>query len=142
MVRLSHIVTVLLLVIAGAACVIIPTPEWGDTPYTEEKLKALQDGIGVLTQHDVRALLGEPRNRFADGRVEVHYWWRYQGIWISGIPSSGNAGGALDSEHSLCLRFDQAGLLSHVKHFDSMQGINEQTNETITSWLFEIAREK
>ena len=105
------------------ACVIpIPTPEWGDEPISREQFDAIEGGVGVLARGDVETMLGKPQLGYADGRVIVYSWTRRQGIWIAGVPAGfGGYGGiaAGDSEHHLCLKFDDDGGLEDTEHIDS-----------------------
>ena len=123
-----------------AACVIpIPTPEWGDEPISREQFETIENGTGVLSRDDIEALLGEPQQRYADGRVVVYAWTMSQGIWIVGVPAGfggyGNVGSG-ESEHRLCLLFDEAGLLEDTRHIDSALFMaDSMTANLLEDWL-------
>lgn len=124
------------------ACIIIPTPEFGDTPYTPEQVEQLQNGVGSLSRGQVLQFMGPPSAAYAQDRIFVYEWRRSQGILVSGVASSGNAGGALDSHHNLCLRFDAQGTLDQLEHHDSMLfDTDKAKRETVDAWTSEIEAE-
>lgn len=139
-VRIRYSILAAALLSIGACIVIpVPTPEWGDAPYTDEQLQVLEEGIGTLHRSDVLAEFGSHPSRYAADRVFVYSWIMKQGIWIVGVATAGDTL-AGESHHRLCLRFDETGILIDVRHIDSaLFGADSEMRAVLNEWVREVA---
>jgi hypothetical protein len=123
-----------------SACIIlpIPTPEWGDAPYSQERLAALENGVGTVSGDDIIAELGNPWRTFAGDRIFVYSWTIKQGIWIYGVANQGGVS-AGESHHRLGLLFDESGVLAEVRHVDSaLFDSDRRTRAVLDDWIEQI----
>lgn len=128
-----------LLALGGCVILPIPTPEWGDAPFTDEQLEALEEGTGERHRDQVIAELGEPSKRYADDRVLIYEWSMKQGIWIYGVANAGGADVG-ESQHRICLLFDPSGILVEVRHIDSAtSGAETKVRAVLDDWVGSIA---
>ena len=141
--RISRAIFLVFPLLACGCVIPIPTPEWGDEPITREQFDVIEQGAGRLTRDEVESMLGSPQQNYAEGRVVVYIWTRNQGVWIVGVPAGFGGYGdvaAGESEHRLCLLFDENGILERSEHVDSALGMaDSMVADILNDWLREAS---
>ena len=91
----------------AAGCVVIPIPRRDPTVAAAHWLAAR---AGAISREDVLLQLGEPDFAGDAEKVLIYRWHRVRALWFVG-GYGGAAGGGVEKEHDLVLRFDPTGRL-------------------------------
>jgi len=106
---------VLLLVLCGSGCVVIPLGPFTDAPYPPAVLQALLHDHA--DRNAVRRALGKPRAVKAGGR----YWFYTSVRTVAGI-LGGSSGAVIDDYEWVMLEFDAAGRVVFLEYNDDKDG--------------------
>jgi len=110
----------------------------GTPLVTAGDIKKVQAGVGDFSRDQVVELFGEPQESYAEGRVVLYDWEMEQGYYLVGTMAASASGFGV-SEHRICLKYSEAGVLERFEHLDSaVFDQDAAANKLIRVWVAEI----